>query len=886
MSSRHNDAHALAADIAAIAAGYPQLAFALSNPDAPGTIYVSDNPKDNAKLTLQITATKDAVLTAGRPVQVDECASVTNSLIYLDLSKLELSDAELGNINTTNGWEALPDTKYSTICLAPTSASVAIKAGAEGITIGLAGLAMKAMPSDQTPTLKGSCYHIDGIASGSAPSKTEFLVTLMCPPDAPARDLHDDLRVTVTPTQVVCSVDAWEPVANTLTVAISTEPHIKAGPESVFEVHFTYDGLPGWGALCPTPSPEEFALVAGPETHQNWDKPEFVPGEAPFIRLTPQNGQPLVGDDRAANFSIGNIVTKLEPGPTVVLVKYAKIPGYKDGSFWITLVKMPHVDITSLDVIPNPAVMPNPAGFENGDPSVGVTVKWVAKDAGALMLSWADGKQDVTGLSFYPAERHPPLTLTRTTSITLDADGISAPLLDNKATKSRPAVVIPYTNLKNVDLLPDGASLQFGWDIYFAEYAKIDGIDDKFFPPSDVTTVKPSASAITIHALDSDRKEIGSATFRRCWTVGSIVPVGSGSIYNGQCVDTITLSPDGERLYASSKEGTSAFELATLAMVKQFLPPFEQFLSTTRMWPAMACSFDSKTISIPAWMDISDPRWPGVCIPYAVDTQSYAGVELSWYMTYTQPPIFAARGNYLFMIGMASPLPVYNPQSNSYSLNVLDVKSNNIVMTDGVMRVPGQENNPPPQFMALTDKRFYYRIEEGMRTLDCETLSVVDTSPVDVTCVEQLSVLPDDSRAFVSRPDGATVFLGPGWTNPAPLPRLRGARCRGVVANRDGTQAFVLWDGMGNDANNQIQVLDFDADTQSYVPTASLPLGAGKPVEIAVASDAMRFFVNVIDAGNNVSIRQYCASWVKQPDKQPDFFGVVMLSDGSLKGSD
>src|SRR5262249_12094786 len=81
-----------------------QLSFALNNPAAPGTVYVSTNAADN-KLTLVITSTADASFTAGVVVPIDQADQGTGSLLYLDLSSLGLTEPEFHALTLDGtGW--------------------------------------------------------------------------------------------------------------------------------------------------------------------------------------------------------------------------------------------------------------------------------------------------------------------------------------------------------------------------------------------------------------------------------------------------------------------------------------------------------------------------------------------------------------------------------------------------------------------------------------------------------------------------------------------------------------------------------------------------------------------------------------------------------------
>ena len=449
-----------AASVATLGSRFPQLVFAFDNPGAPGIVYASADPKDNAGLTLQIGTTLTTSLTPGAPVSFDQAPNVTNSLIYLDLGPLNLSDAEFNYIDVavTSGWAALHLANRN-LCLAPNPvgypSQIPLAAGTDGIAVAITGLAMAHPPKTNQVQLSLTYCNIAGIADGDG-DLGALGFALLSPPDAHDKDLHADIELHVQPNLVVCSKDPYQPVANTLTLQLSPRGYaVVTGPDTMFEVKFLCaDKWPGFGALCTAKQAAAVKPARGANADA-WDPPGHDGG---LITLKPPNGVPLVGTGALAvvDFTIGNVITDLAPGPTLMIVIYSGIPTYQDGSFQIVLTKAPHVAIPTLTVTPNPAQIVDPNG-------VAVTVDWVATDAGALRLTSTAGlDQDVTGRTIYPVTGSDPLLLLKQTTVfTLAADGLVLADLDNKATKPATAVVTPHIDF-SAAVLPNGAA-QLSW---------------------------------------------------------------------------------------------------------------------------------------------------------------------------------------------------------------------------------------------------------------------------------------------------------------------------------------------------------------------------------------------------------------------------------------
>jgi len=231
---------------------FAQLTFQLGNPGAPNTVYTSTHPADN-NLTLQISTNTPTSFAAGAPVPLSSAPTAKGSLIYLNLSPLDLSAAEFAALAVSaTDWAArsFPDTQ--TICLAPTQ-TIPLDIAPAAISVAIGNFAIANPPSSNPVSLTATYFHVDGLTYGGLGVPGAFGVLLQPPPDKDDLDLHDVLGFAVAETGVVCSIDGYAPVQNTLNLSFgpgNVTRAVTAGPNTAFEVSFVYaDDAPGFGAL-------------------------------------------------------------------------------------------------------------------------------------------------------------------------------------------------------------------------------------------------------------------------------------------------------------------------------------------------------------------------------------------------------------------------------------------------------------------------------------------------------------------------------------------------------------------------------------------------------------------------------------------------------------
>jgi len=421
---------------------FPQLSFQINNQDAANTIYITTDPTVN-KLTFAIsTNTNGTLFTPGQLVPKSQAGTATGSLLYLDLTALNMSSQEFAALTfSAQGWtfQGFTDSGQ-VVCMTPTS-NVTLNSGAgNAIDVSIGNLTLSNPPSSESVQLVTTAYRVQNITLGNLGIPTNFKVLLQVPPDKKDRDLHDSLQLNVPQIFVVNSIPSYTPVANSLSFTLSpgsTKRKIVAGDDTEFVVTFVYaDAVPGYGALATPQQAVQFAVTAGINA-QSWS---ITPGtnlQNPSWLLKPPSGKPIIGSgaQSTVEFLIGNIVTNFQPGPTLMLVSYSGVPGYQDGSYAVLLQKTPHVDIQSL------TVTPNPTHLVNGQAQV--TLNWTVYNGGTLTLMPL--YQDVTGKTSFTA------TIRDTTVFTLEAQGLQLANAGNIAFKNVQAKVLPVINSFDAD---------------------------------------------------------------------------------------------------------------------------------------------------------------------------------------------------------------------------------------------------------------------------------------------------------------------------------------------------------------------------------------------------------------------------------------------------
>lgn len=398
-----------------------QLSYSLDNPGAADTIFVSADPADNA-LSLILSASAVSGFAPGVLVPPADAPGGSGSLLYFDLSPLGLSDAEYSAIElTAAGWDAqrfdgqvIGFTPTAAVSLAPAPASIAFA---------LQGFAMAQAPGSSA-SLSVLAYRVSGVTSGSFPVSGNITVIFQLP-DNDTGNLATAMQVSMTPTQVISSIDGCPEVQNRLMLTMTQNPAapiVTAGVDTAFSLNFVYaDDANGYGALLTVAEGKALEITAGPGA-TGWTITPNLNADPPFWTLTPPANTPLFGGGAQSTiaFDIANLVTRFQPGPTVALIGYSDVPGYKNGSFAVTLIKQPHVTIGSFAVSPQQLAL-------NEDATAPVEVTWTTSFATELTLLVNGQQIDVTNRTSYP------LALRDSANIQLLAQGPTPGGGDNRA---------------------------------------------------------------------------------------------------------------------------------------------------------------------------------------------------------------------------------------------------------------------------------------------------------------------------------------------------------------------------------------------------------------------------------------------------------------------
>ncbi len=411
----------------------PQLTFEIDSAGAANTIYVTADASVN-DITLTIgTTTTATFVPASEVVEPSRAETADGSLLYLDLTPLDLTQGEFDAISPqAKGWQVVKFPDDHVLGMTP-DAGVAIAPGeAAKIEIGaLAASRAKGASASFTVMV----YRVTGITVGDIAFPTTFSVALAALPGG-GDPLDDDLVVELVTSDVVSSVPEYDPVLNQLAFAFvpgRIGRPVYPGEDTHFTLSFVYATDPsGYGALCtPDQVKPPFEVVAGTNA-EGWTITPNRSQQSPSWTLWPPAERPIVGRGVYATVSIlvNNLVTSFQPGPTIALMSYQGVPGYADGVFTMLITKRPHVRINSLTVQPNPVIL------EDG--KARVKIGWTVQNAGTMIL--APFQVNVTGKSSYTA------TITETTQITLTAQGTHLASMGNVALSNTTAEVLPVIN--------------------------------------------------------------------------------------------------------------------------------------------------------------------------------------------------------------------------------------------------------------------------------------------------------------------------------------------------------------------------------------------------------------------------------------------------------
>lgn len=417
---------------------FDQLSFEIDNAEAPKTIYITSDETVN-KLTMVITTNVTGTqLTPGQLVPESEAGDATGSILYLDLSPLQLTPEEFNKIDcTTDNW----DVKLfapAMVCMTPkTNITLGSGAGNE-IKININKLTIAKTPNASNVSLSVDYYRVPPVTLiNSLPLTSYFSVVIQAAPEG-HEDLHTAIICETHGEPYVCNTIAgYDPVSNSISFILRQGLNpviVNAGKDTLFTVSMVYaNGAPGYGALTtPQKAINEISITAG-QNAAEWKITKDKIAENPCWQMVPPEGKPLVGTGTKSTvqFNISNIITDFKPGPTILTVEYKGVPGYDAGSFSLLITKIEHVSIADIYVTPNPSYL------DKKEEST-VHVQWNVSDAGTMILFPL--AENVTGKSFADPK------IQQTTMFSLMAQGKLLSANGNVATKSVNAVVLPKIN--------------------------------------------------------------------------------------------------------------------------------------------------------------------------------------------------------------------------------------------------------------------------------------------------------------------------------------------------------------------------------------------------------------------------------------------------------
>ncbi|HEX8308771.1 MAG TPA: YncE family protein [Allosphingosinicella sp.] len=405
----------------------PQMVFSLDNPGAPSTIYVSADPTQN-KLSLDLSCTIDAQLSHATLVPFEQGGAEPGTLIYLDLSPLNLDAALFDTLSLeASGWESKAYSADNMIALTPT-AMTAMKANV-ALAFALENFALATAPG-ASASLQLYAFNVPGVADGDLPASTSKTVAFVAPP-AGHGDLRKVLSATVTPGAVVSSASGYPEVANKLSLTLAQiggAPTATTGDNSVFTLSVAYsEDAEGFGALMT--AKEGKAISIPVPQGSGWHTVDVDGTSGRSWQLTPPKNQALpTAGGNPVEFDITPIVTYFQPGATTLVLSYSGVPGFDDGTFPITVLKRPHVALSGVAVAPQISTL-------DSDGNAAVTLTWTASNATKVTLF--PGQVDVTGLTSFPT------SIADTQIFTLNGEGERPGNVDNTAIANVTATVLP-----------------------------------------------------------------------------------------------------------------------------------------------------------------------------------------------------------------------------------------------------------------------------------------------------------------------------------------------------------------------------------------------------------------------------------------------------------
>ncbi len=456
----------------ALATDSSPLSFQINNGTQPNKIYAPTSDPSINQLTLVILATVKATLLPDQVREEDKAGSSSGTLFYLHLDYLNLSSTELDAMScTADNWSFKVYSDTKTLCMTPTK-EITLNPS-DTVIVKINKFTLAAPPAASFAQLYMSFYRATPVSSGALPFIYNNSVTLQAPPNAKL-NLHDALNVSLDNNNIIQSLLPYPPVQNQFALVFApgaTPKVITAGPKTTFTVGFVYaTDQYGYGALATVQQAFDFGVNPGTNVSDWSITPPPKGAQNPAWLLQPPPNQPILGSDGTStlSFLFSNILTKFQAGATLMTVAYSGVPGYDDGSFYLPINKIAHVEITQFNISPNPVVI-------SGE-TASVNVSWtVVPGTAALFLD--PGKINVSGTNNHN------LSLSTSTLVTLSAYGDPQGSIINYASEEKTVDVLPVINSFNgkpsqvyVHDFPHEANLY--WDVNSNQNVVIQNVTD------------------------------------------------------------------------------------------------------------------------------------------------------------------------------------------------------------------------------------------------------------------------------------------------------------------------------------------------------------------------------------------------------------------------
>jgi DNA-binding beta-propeller fold protein YncE len=414
----------------------PQLTCGVVNlaggKETQNVIFITpDTGYNQASLRIALTSGK-ATLTPGTIPDPDSPPDAgAGSTIYVDLSALRLT-ADVWEKMTFEGagWAFRKFPDQGVVGMTPAGSPLSLSSGTTGaIMIAIHGIAIPAAAPAAQVQVYLIYYNIPDVSG----MYYTFAVAIQNAPDQKA-DLAEAIEASLSATGIVNTVGPLAEAANQFALQFTNrQGAVKAGPDTTFSVCYVY-GAPrdpyGYGALTDATRANAFSVTTG-DNAEGWSITRDSNAQAVTWTLQPPADAPIVGTgaQSVVTINFSNVVTTYQPGPTVMLVSYREIPGYKDGTFTLLLNKIPHVVIKAFDVTPNPAHFTGRTAK--------VAVSWQVSGAHGIELTQGAQTIPVTGKTELQTK-----IVAELTTFTLKATGQPG-TVDNSDYRTVQAIALP-----------------------------------------------------------------------------------------------------------------------------------------------------------------------------------------------------------------------------------------------------------------------------------------------------------------------------------------------------------------------------------------------------------------------------------------------------------